>query len=466
MIDKVNEEWLDRAKLSLEWFIETIGEKAWIERRRGVIQYFTDLFEQQFSSNGIRPLSPSQPFRPMAMYDDWMAWYMYLVECLRERPACDEPMQSSRIFPFFSAIGREIKQLRNSKGVSERLQNLLSQQQNQPDSVLYELVVAACYVRNGWSIEFLEEKPPLKNPDLLVRKDDRQIFVECKRFSKTSSYAERERQAWLERWNPLCALFKQKGLSVHAHVVFKEPVESLPKDCLIRFFLELINPRHLASEELVENSSIAMRIRYIDMKAVRAHFEKWDVRNGSPQLIALLAGEYEPLGSYTHAFSPSEYGLIGPDDGLHACNGFIGGIHFAASARWECVATEATNAKARDVTKMLSKAVAQAPEGAETCIHIGYETLDSPQVELVRHAKIVETVRSFDYSGKSIHSLFFNAMQPIARINGFECAETTAYFSVCGEDSRDILGRMLLLDPQDGVGVQSTHWWQDIAATE
>jgi hypothetical protein len=259
-------------------------------------------------------------------------------------------------------------------------------------------------------------------------------------------------------------LLQRQKLSVHVDVTFKMPIEALPKDYLIKFFSKYFLASHIDNGVSVENNVLIMRVRHIDMRAVHAHFKEWNVRSGSPQLVALLAGEYDPMGNYTQAFSPSEYGLMGPDDGLHACNGFIGGIHFGISAKWECVATESTNKKARDVTKMLSKAVAQAPEERETCIHIGYETLESPHVEQVRYAKIVETVRRFDYLGKNIHSLFFNAMQPIALVDGFECAETTAYFSVCGQDSHEILGRMLLLEPQDGFGEQSTHWEQDIAA--
>ena len=166
------------------------------------------------------------------MYDDWMAWYMYLVECLRDRPACDEPMQAAQVYPFFSAIGRHIEHLKSAKGIDERLHNLLCSKQNQPDSTLFELVVASAYFKNGWEVEFIEERPPSKNPDFVARRGAKEIFVECKRFAKTIGYAEAERQAWIDRWNPLCALFQEIEQSIHVDLVFKKPIELFPKDYL------------------------------------------------------------------------------------------------------------------------------------------------------------------------------------------------------------------------------------------
>lgn len=458
------DQWIDDAKLALSWFIDVIGEDVWTERRSQVVGYFNDLVEQQFSIDGVKPLSPSQPFRPVAIYDDWIAWYMYLVECLRDRPTCDEPMQSARIFPFFSAIGRNIVRLKDSNGIDERLQNLLSKKQNQPDSTLYELVVASAYIRNGWSIEFIPEAPPLKTPDFIARKPELEVFVECKRFAKTSGYAENERQAWIIRWNPLCALLQDTGQSIHVDVLFKKPIASLPPDYLLNLYMESYSPEKLNMQAIVETDEVVFSARHINMKTVHNHLENYYVRNGSPQLIQLLSGKYEPLSNYAQAISLSDCYLMGPDDGLHACNVFISGINSAISAKWECVASESINAKAKDVTKLLSKAIAQAPDNGTTCIHIGYETLNGSEIEIVRHAKIAETVRNFDYLGKDIHTIFFNAMQPISKIDFFECAETTTYFSVGGKDPRNILNEMLLLDKPGTTYEKSTHWGQDIEA--
>lgn len=454
--------WLDDAKAALGWFIETIGPEEWTVRRGKVVRYFNDLVQQQYSGRGIEGISPEKPFRPLALYDDWMAWYMYLVESLRDRPTCDEPMQSARIHPFFSAIGRNINSLKSAYGIENRIQSLLCDKQNQPDSTLYELVVASAYFKNGWIVEFVDERAPEKNADLIARKNNQEVYVECKRFAKTTGYSESERQKWLLMWRPLSDILQSTHRSTHVEVIFKKPLDSLPINYLARLFVENYTPETVANEKDFETEDIIFTARHIDMQAVNRHFEDYHVRDASPQLISLLAGNYDPFGNYTYSIAPTAVSALGPDDGLHACNVFVDGIRLAFSAKWACIAPESIDAKAKDVTKTLSKAVRQLPASGISCIHIGYETLDGPIVEFARHNKITEIVNNFNFGDKNIHSIFFNAFQPLTKIDGFECAETTAYYSINGQDSHEILNDMLLLGSSEISHANTTHWAQDI----
>lgn len=85
----------------------------------------------------------------MAFYEDWVAWYLYLAESLADRPAVDEPSQSSRVWPFFATIGKYSDELKKVKGIDDKLHDLLKKRINQPDSILFELVVEICYLKNG-----------------------------------------------------------------------------------------------------------------------------------------------------------------------------------------------------------------------------------------------------------------------------------------------------------------------------
>ena len=54
-------------------------------------------------TDGVDPESEfgKKGFAPFSLYEDRMAWYMYLMENIFERPGNDEPWQSNRILPFF-----------------------------------------------------------------------------------------------------------------------------------------------------------------------------------------------------------------------------------------------------------------------------------------------------------------------------------------------------------------------------
>ena len=53
--------------------------------------------------------SMEEPKNRVAFHEDWVAWYLFLVECLHERPLVSELAQSARVFPFFAAVGRHIE---------------------------------------------------------------------------------------------------------------------------------------------------------------------------------------------------------------------------------------------------------------------------------------------------------------------------------------------------------------------
>ena len=150
---------------------------------------------------------------------------------------------------------------------------------------------------------------------------------------------------------------------------------------------------------------------------------------------------------------------FGPDDGLHVLNRFVHKIHEAYSAKWECIAESSLNRKAKDVKKMLSKAVSQIPDNRAGIIHIGYETVMGPAVELRRHQKTKETVQGFRFEKKNIEAVYCHAIQPLCKLDSWECAETTLDFE---KHPGLILSEYLLLDGRGATKRNSTHWEEDI----
>lgn len=454
-----NDQFISDIKKALQWFLEYMGNENWLERRKKVIDYFSAMNRRLYIEPEKYDVDSDQV--RMAFYEDWVAWYLYLAESLMERPAVDEPSQSSRIWPFFSTIGKYSLELKKAKGIDAKLHDLLKKRINQPDSILFELVVAACYLKNGWTVEFIPETGKGKTPDLFVARGEQKYYVECKRLAKVTEYSEEERCHWIKRWRAALPFLIRYPYSVFLDVEFKVEVDNTDVGLVAKAFHDMASSGAIKYGACVENEQIKVCAKHIDMRKVHEHLDKWMVKYPSPQLHALFDENYDPQGSYTSAcivklveVSPDSESVI---------NIFADEIDKACCAKWECTAIESIDKKAKDVKGLLVKAVNQAPKNGSTIIHIGYETLHGPHIEYVRDEKIVDLISNFDFGEKNIASIFCHSFQP--RLFGgdkWDFAETTRYFGVT-KNPDSILSENLLMDREESVKANETHWSQDMA---
>ncbi|MGG2329388.1 hypothetical protein ACE40V_23840, partial [Salmonella enterica] len=61
-------------------------------------------------------------------------------------------------------------------------------------------------------------------------------------------------------------------------------------------------------------------------------------------------------------------------------------------------------------------------------IHIGYETVTGPLVELRRQEKINQVIDQFNFGSKNIKAVFFNSFQLRPKLDGSDWAETMLFF--------------------------------------
>ncbi|WP_419835348.1 hypothetical protein [Endozoicomonas atrinae] len=367
-----------------------------------------------------------------------------------------------RIYPFFCAFGRHIDMVKNIHGIDEKLIDLLRGKNNQPDSTLFEISVALMYARNGWNVSFIPETSSEKSPDLLVEKDGEQFFVECKRQAKVTEYSETERKEWNKRWDILVQAMIAFKIPTFMDVAFKVEVANTPLTILESAFTEIVTSEMISSGYSLENDQISASVDFINMDAINKHFEDFQVSWNSPQMVALFAGGYERNGSYTQVHFPKGVNAVGPDDDDHILNLFCTGVYSAYCAKWECLSDTSIDKKAKDVRKLLGKAVDQAPEIGNTIVHIGYETLHGPLVEFERHKKIANSINTFDYKNKKVKAVFCHALQPSVGPDDSEWAETTMRFGRDGVKPETILQNDLLLDESATKIANETHWYQDL----
>lgn len=435
-------------------FKSFLTEEQWARRKSGVDKYFAEMtktiVETRTKDNG-------QYNNRMAYYAKWIDWYLYLAESSSTSVYGLDEAQWSRVKPFFHKIGASIDLLKSVVGSDQRIVSMLHGNDNNADSVLFELIVAIAYVERGWQVEFIPEiKGGPKTPDFKAVRGTESVFVECKRLQKVTDYSEEERQAWLLQWKELLPELIKIGEPVVVNVRFKEELSTIKPGAVLDL-LRLAVEKKVSS---IESPELDLILQPIDYPSLLDHLSKYSVKFPSAQLNSLIDLNWESHASYTMVMDAKFRTMHGHGTILNRFVELVGRIY---CARWECTAEASIDKKAKDVKGLLMKAVAQAPADAKTIVHIAFETLHGPEVEFKRDQKISELVDSYDYGQKDIGCVFCHAMQPATLPDGYiEFAETTRFFDRSVK-AQDILPGHQLLFSGEGASIKfnETHWMQD-----
>jgi len=200
--------WPDDPELrrAYEWFVSQIGEETWRRRRTEVMRRVSSAFKNRKANSA--PISIRDPV-------DTFGWYLFLCESLLDHPGDYDFAQGSRVIPLMKALGRHLDLLRQVGGIKARVQRLATSERRDPDSGIFEILVALCYLRNGWSsVRFVPESPTSKTYDLEVSEKNRSLAVECKRMAKSSQYSIEERENFQRMWQPLSNYLVRSGIEV------------------------------------------------------------------------------------------------------------------------------------------------------------------------------------------------------------------------------------------------------------
>lgn len=441
-------------KTAVEYFKSFMSDAVWERRKANVEEYFLDVTKSIVKS---ATKDSAQYNNRMAYYSKWIDWYVYLAEVCSTKAFGHDEAQWARIKPFFMKIGSKLDLLKGVAGVDQRIKEMFHGNDNNADSVLFELIVAIAYAEQGWEVEFIPEiKGGGKTPDLKVTKETDTVFVECKRLQKVTDYSEQERQAWLIQWHSLFREMHKMGHSVLAKVNFKYEVHLLEPEFVANLFRTAVE-RKVSYISVPECDLI---LQGIDFSGMWEHFSKYSVKFPSAQLNALIDPQWEPDASYTMVMDAKFRAMPGGDSVL---NRFVDLIRQVYCARWECTADASIDKKARDVRSLLAKAVKQAPSDGRTVVHIAYETLHGPGIEFVRDRKIFDLVNTFEYGDKDVTCVFCHAMQPSAHPDGIiEFAETTRFFNRSMAAQNILPGHQLLFSGESAqITFNETHWMQD-----
>jgi len=376
---------------------------------------------------------------------DLFAWYLFLGEAFNDHPQNYEVVYGCRVIPVLSALGRNLDNLERVTGYSDRLHRLIFKERSQPNGGMFEFLVAAKYVSEGYEVAFHPEKPGrARTHDLDVKRGGDCFAIECKRM-EAGQYHEKERAAMRGLWKPASQALVRTGGSYCFDLTFRTEVETIPIDYLRRVALRFIERD--ADNEIIYDDVSYGTLRKLDLGPLQSALADSSWMHPGPKYNNLLLGSYRRYESLLLAhkvrFSPNPH--------------FIDAIDQAVALRWACASEAAIDKRARDVIGKLVEANDQLPEGVSGIVHIGFEALGGDAVEQRRFEKIKASVSAFDTRGKPLDYVFCHYFSPEASIDeAWAIDETTHYHKK--RPGPLPLRHLSLVTPQDVPFDAGVHW--------
>lgn len=424
-------------------FIARMSTDEWQSRREAILDWLRTVPEE----------TELEKAKPIRVKSDEIGWYLFLCEQALGDPMCMDVSQAQRALPFFAGIGERWAFAPKVKGLEQKLDEVLHKYKSEPDGLIFEMLVALSYAAKGWDVEFIDQQST-KTPDMLVRKGEKEIYVECKRQVRRSSYAETERNEFLRLWDDAKHVLLANKQWVWCKAMFHAEVSNLPTDFLTQI-LQSALPLKSGEHLIHDGADATIHARLIDQHAVMRHMAQYQVKSNSPALNVLLGGDWAPPNSsVTTAHLVKTSHVVDCD--VPVLGTYIEEIKWACGITRDFDSDVSIDKKARDVTKHLSDAVKQVPADKPSIIHLAAETLEGKDVERRRTQKIMATIPSFliDKPVLGVRFHRFQSNQSVDKLYEFD--ETVEQFQPDGIRLDDIPLNVVV--PNDVVMKHGSHW--------
>jgi len=349
----------------------------------------------------LRGPSPRETFDTLSAgaTQDLFGWQLFNCHAFLFDPTTYDTNAGARIVPTVVALGARAPVLAKIPGAADRLRASAEGASNF-EKTAFELLVAAAYAASGWLPEFVPPSALAKTPELQTKSpvNGERVFVECKRLSKNSGYAQLEREKWMRLVQPVALHMRKRALPVLLDIVFHTELVGLPDDYLETILapkLELAVPGLL-----VDSPDLTVSLRATDLRPIQKEVEHSSIKTNGSRINHLVFGSYDPARGY-HLL------VGGQPNERHPL--FMKTIDFAAGAVWSCDAARSHAAKARDIRSRLAEAVRQLPDGAPGVVHFAVESYDGPTVERIRNQRITRTLGAFK-TGKDLRVVYVHLL--------------------------------------------------------
>ncbi|WP_095112947.1 hypothetical protein [Pseudomonas sp. Irchel 3H7] len=446
-----------RTKAFYKLLVDRLGADAWATRRAAFVERIR---AKESKIDLSRPIE-LQLFVPA---EEDIDWYILVAELAYDAQESDCSYSSDRIYPYAKAIGAFSNQLRNIPNIEGVLDKMLANKAK-PETQIFELLTASFYLRNGYEVSFVPENSLVwpdgktkKSPDLLVKSDDEEFYVECKRAGKQTQYSHIEEEAWASVWNQL----GQHMLEVAPWSIVDLTFHDQVSDAAVEDVIKVVNRAIKVGGGKIREGAISAQIRGIDRAHLERHYRSNSVRANSPQHELLVFGEID--SNEKRSIATIAGSIVRPGDSNSILNIFIEGVTNCVAAQWRCEHAISLERRSRHFKGLVNDGISQIPPDKLGVVHIWYETVEGISVEEIRRVKNVDSLSTFDASGTRVMGILVHGVNYYPMENRYECAETVQYFARV-PDLMKLYPYSLMLSTEDTLEIEgATHWEQDKAA--
>lgn len=425
-------------------FLNNMKEGEWKSRKKAIIARISQ-------GENTKRLAETSPIRDKV---DEIGWYLLLTELALTDPLCLETNQAARALPFIYGIGSKWQYKTRVQGIEDKIHEALNKQKNNPDGILFEMLIALSYASLGWEVELLKTTPPGKSPDIRIKKESREYFIECKKQSRRPDYSAKEHQLFLELWDPVPKILTKNGQWVWLEIVFHDELTNINHDFLAQEIIKKL-PLPKGEHVILDNGIATIKARRIDQSKVQNHLSNFKVKDASTSLRTLLGADWAPRNSGGPMVMTAKHSRVSGCEHLPSSR-WVEDIEWASGCTWYCDAPKSIEKKARDVNNLLREALDQVPTGKPCIIHIAIETLEGRDVDRLRAEKIRTTMARFT-SERPIEALLIHSIQCNDVIDKlFEVDETVDWYFGKSGAIPDIPRYVLL--PSNTSGYKAAHW--------
>lgn len=367
-------------KIGYEFLKDKLHPNDWIKRRQAIIEYLKD-----------RPADYSSPNGKIRFTNDETSWYIFLCEEFFRNPLLTNPSQMSRIAPWIISLGKSVDELKKLDGIENKLKDLIKKYKGNPDGTLFELLIAATYLKKGYMIEFLEEKS-IKTPDMRVFKSDEEFFVECKKLQRRTDYAEKERNLFLKSWDES----KQELLKKYPNYWFFAKIKTeLVGGKVLNLkekFHNLVEKNHILTYEDHEISLVGKKR---DLNQINDYLQANYVKMESFVFSKLLGDDF------VYSNADRTHILIMIPDIMELASAptlglFVNKLGSFLGVTRVFINENSQNKKSKEVVKQVREGLEQLDSYPNSIVHVLYEALEDSQVETKRWVKIQEKMQELE----------------------------------------------------------------------
>lgn len=456
-MDEIEELEYTRIKAFYQLLVDKLGAERWAKRKAA---FEARVREAESDIDLEMPIEP-QLFEPK---DNDIDWFIMVADLAWDSKYSDCAYSSKRIYPYALAIGAVADQLRNVPHVDGVLKKMLANN-NHPENQLFELLTACFYLKNGYEVSFIPERSILwpdgktkKSPDMLVKSQHAEFYVECKRASSQTQYAQTEEKAWEAIWERLRAHLLEFAPWSRVDLTFHDQVSDVSPDEVIR----VVDLARLAGTRRVKHGSVTARIREIDFMALQFHYLENAVKANSPMQELLVFGDTDSNEKRSIATVASS--IIRPGEPDAILDIFVNGVANCVAAQWRCDHRVSKDSRSKHFKSLISAAVSQIPPDKPGVVHVWYETREGIDVEELRSSKNRKEISKFNASASTVWGTFVHGVSFYPSATGYDWAETVQDF-LRKKRLRRLYNRALMLGTEHTVEVGGmTHWRQDKAA--